>query len=267
MATRLPLKAGAVVLLCALLGGGCVDSSRPTPTPATSIAVVAPSPVSATSPRPSASTSRTQDPCDVGEDELPVLAVCQANFGGDAPTGQIAKYRIPATGWHAFNGAYKDMEAGDGIMRVGAGFVTITNVTVDACTDQRAADPPVGPGVDELAEALAALPPFEVTAPPSDVTAFGYPGMHVQIRVPLDQPSTGFEQFTGCGDHLLKTWIAPGHVSSAFNGYTSPGDTEDFWILDVAGERLVVGALTSANATPELVQERQAVLDSVVIVP
>ncbi len=111
------------------------------------------------------------------------------------------------------------------------------------------------------------MSPFEITSPPTDVTAFGYAGKHLEIRVPLDEPSDGFEMFTGCGETLLKSWIAPGHVTFAFNGYTAPGDTEEFWILDVEGTRAVISALTSANASAELVAERQAVLDSVVIIP
>ncbi|HEX5827067.1 MAG TPA: hypothetical protein VFY23_06075, partial [Candidatus Limnocylindrales bacterium] len=65
----------------------------------------------------------------------------------------------------------------------------------------------------------------------------------------------------------LRSWISPGHVSSSFNGYTGPGDTEAFWIFDQDGKRLVVAALTSANASPALIAERQALLDSVTIEP
>lgn len=269
------MSAAPAALLCVLLAGGCGGLGAPTRTAATPTGLATRTPVVADSPtlvaassRALASPSETADPCAVGEDELPVSGTCQASFiNADEPTPPFARYAIPGTGWRAFNGTYKDVEAGDGIQRVGVLFVTITNLTVDACTQQRPADPPIGPTVDDLAAGLAALQPFEVTAPPTDVTAFGYAGKHLEVRVPPEQPSDGFEMFTGCGDHLLKSWLSPGHVSFAFNGYTAPGDTEEFWILDAHGRRLVISALTSAKASAELVEERQAVLDSVTIIP
>lgn len=264
MAARLSVNVAPAVLLCALTAGSCGGASAPAPT-ATPTSITTGAPVAAASP-----TATATDPCEVDEDlgELPANATCRTSFiNPDDPIAPFAQYTIPAPGWRAFNGTFKDVETDDGVQRVGALFVTITNLTIDACERQRPAVPPIGPSVDDLAAGIAALPPFEVTAPPTDVTAFGYAGKHVAIRVPFDQPSSGFEMFTGCGSQLLKSWIAPGHVSFAFNGYTAPGDTEEFWILDVEGTRLIISALASANASAELVAERQAVLDSVVIIP
>jgi hypothetical protein len=176
---------------------------------------------------------------------------------------------IPAEGWSAFLGPYKDVQEGEGLQRVSVNFADIRNLTVDACKNQRALDPPVGPTVNDLAAALAALPPFEVTSPPSDVTAFGYSGKHVEIRVPLDQPIddvTGSADFAGCQSFTLRTWIAP-PLSFAFYGYTAPGDTEEFWILDVDGARIVIAALRTANASADMLAEQQAVLGSIVIQP
>lgn len=267
------IVSASVVLTACTSGPSAIPSLTATRSPAaTRLPTTAPAPTGVPAGTPVAAASPTDtvaNPCEVDEDfgELPALATCSTSFIDDEPTPPLAQYTIPAAGWRAFNGAFKDVEADDGSQRVGAPFVTITNLTIDACDDQRPADPPIGPSVDDLATGLAALPPFEVTSPPTDVTAFGYAGKHLEIRVPLDHPSEGFERFTGCGDHLLKSWIAPGHVSFAFNGYTAPGDTEEFWILDVDGARLVVAALTSANASAELVAERQAILDSIVIIP
>ena len=235
----------------------------PAPTGGTASTPLAP-PSTNASPAP----SELADPCDVGDDELPAGATCQASFiNFDHPSPPFARYTIPAAGWRLFNGTYKDVEVAGEIERVGAQFVTIANVTVDACDQQRPLDPSVGSTIDDLAAELAGLGPFEVISPPADAVAFGYPVKHLEIRVPFDQPSEGFERFTGCGDQLLKSWISPGHVSFAFNGYTAPGDSEAYWILDVKGTRVVIAALTSANASADLVAERQRVLDSVVIVP
>ena len=56
----------------------------------------------------------------------------------------------------------------------GLSITTVTNLATDGCLDPTPLDPPVGPTVDDLATALSQLAPFEVTAPPTDVTLVGY---------------------------------------------------------------------------------------------
>ena len=279
MAVRPSVTRALAALLAALIAGGCAGPSGPPTATSTALAgsaepasrapdETASPALTLASPTSGTSSPAAADPCEVGDEDLPVGAICQASFASaDEPVPPYARFKIPAVGWRPFNGVYKDVDGPDGTQRVGALFVMISGLTVDACSQQVPRVPAIGPDVDHLADALTELPPFEVTAEPTEVTAFGHAGKHLEIRVPLDQPSTGFESFTGCGSHLLKTWISPGHVSSAFNGYTGPGDTEEYWILDVAGQRLVILALTSADASPELVRERDAILDSVQILP
>jgi hypothetical protein len=174
-------------------------------------------------------------------------------------------YTIPAPGWFSFIGPYKDVEDRD--ERVNVLIAGIENVTIDACKQQQPAEPPVGASVGDLAAALSNLPPFEVTSPPMEVTAYGYSGMHVQIRVPLDLVYRAeFDSFIGCQEAVLRSWIAA-PLSFAFYGYVAPGDTEDFWILDVEGTRVVIAALATANASKDLRAEQQAILDSIVIEP
>jgi hypothetical protein len=186
----------------------------------------------------------------------------------DFPAGPCAIFEVPAEGWNAFLGPYKDCEKdGQLVERVSALITDVTNLTVDGCTDHRRLDPRVGPSVDDLATALTELPPFEVASPPVDVTMYGYSGQHLQLRVPEDMPhASASGRFEDCSNGSLETWIAPG-LGFAFYGYTGPGDTEDFWILDVDGTRIVVIALTSPGASEELIAERQVVLDSIVIEP
>ena len=88
---------------------------------------------------------------------------------------------------------------------------------------------------------LARLPdPFKVTSPPRQVTLYGYCGKHLELTVPdLPHEGEGSESgFTECVDGNLKSWIAP--TAGAFYGYSGPGYTEEFWILDVEGSRLVI---------------------------
>jgi hypothetical protein len=129
----------------------------------------------------------------------------------------------------------------------------------------------VGPSVDDLASALAELAPFQVTSPPTDVTFAGHRGTHLAWTVP-DFPvdGTGDQQrIADCVGGNLKSWVAfvdtePG---DAYYGYTGPGYSEEFWILDVDGTRLMIAAEQSAGSPPEDIAERDAILESIVIEP
>jgi hypothetical protein len=259
----------ALAFVLALSGCGTSTVATPSPLLTATGTPVAPTVSSVPSVEPSPAPTPA-DPCDVGAfRELPVSATCWVDPDADEATPLRVTYTVPAEGWSAFLGAYKDVGEDGELQRVNVLAAQITNVTVDACTEQRATDPPVGPTVDDLAAALAALPPFEVASPPSDVTAYGYSGKHLTIAVPPDlewEVIAGTALFTGCYQGVLRTWIAP-PLSFAFYGYAAPGDTEEFWILDVDGTRLVIAALRSANASADMVAEQQAMLDSIVIEP
>jgi hypothetical protein len=256
----------------AMMIGGCAGTGSSATAPETVSPVALATASVPASPSAEPTPSEVPNPCDDDIGELPVGATCWiepnllATLSTDTAPVRVL-FTIPAPGWSAFIGAFKDGSQGDALQRVNVLFADIKNLTVNACTRQLPAAPQLGPAVDDLANALAALPPFEVTSPPSDVTAFGYAGKHIELTVPLDLPfDVDSRTFTGCGGGVLRAWIAP-PLSYAFNGYTAPGDTEEFWILDVEGTRLVIVALASANASPEMIAEQQAVLDSIVIKP
>ena len=166
----------------------------------------------------------------------------------------------------------------------------MTNVVTDGCRDHTALDPPVGPTVADLASALSQLEPFEVTAPPTDVTLLGYHGKHLELTVPA-LPVTGAGassasfnsvRFTDCVDGELYSWISPindnrsngllahspiGPTPGAFNAYQAPGQTEEFWILDVDGTRVVIVSFTTPGAPAADIAERDAMFDSIRIEP
>ena len=177
-------------------------------------------------------------------------------------------YEVPVDVWRQWIGAAKPADDG----HVMASITTVTNLVRHGCRDHSWADPPVGPSVDDLAAALADLAPFRVTSPPRNVTIDGYRGKYLALTVP-DLPVEGEgddRRFTGCVDGTLKSWVAaidttPG---DAFYGYNSePGRTEEFWILDVDGTRLMIEANWSPASPRKDVAEMRAVLDSIQIEP
>jgi hypothetical protein len=95
-------------------------------------------------------------------------------------------YEVPFEGWSQWIGAVKSTDGGD----VGVSITTVTNLVRHGCRDHSWADPPVGPGVDDLAAALADLAPFRVTSPPKDMTIYGYRGKYLELTVP-DLPVEG----------------------------------------------------------------------------
>ena len=186
----------------------------------------------------------------------------------DPSTPLRVVYEVPFEGWLMWIGATKPADDG----HVMVSITTVTNLVSDGCRDHSWADPPVGPSVDDLAAALADLAPFRVTSPPADVTIDGYRGEHLELTVP-DLPVKGEgddRRFVGCKEGTLKSWVAaidtePG---DAFYGYNAePGRTEEFWILDVDGTRLMIEANWSPASPGKDVAEMRAILDSIRIEP
>jgi hypothetical protein len=151
-------------------------------------------------------------------------------------------------------------------------ITTVANLVTDGCHDHTWADPPVGRSVDDLVAAMTKLAPFEVTSPPSDVTAHGYTGKHLAWTVPdLPVEKAGADTpFTDCDEGSLKSWVAfvdTADPGDAFYGYTGPGYAEEFWILDVEGTRLMIAAERSADTPQQDLDELLVILDSIRIEP
>ncbi len=168
-------------------------------------------------------------------------------------------YTIPAEGWNSWFGALKS----DGSLSI----LNVTNVVQDGCTGHVAADPPVGPTVEDMATALAALSPFVLTKPPSDVTVDGFSGKHLELTVPdLAVRVTGDDTaFTDCTDGELTSWIGK-PLGYAFYGYSQPGQVEEIWLLDVDGTRLMIQTLNSPEWSEDDIAELRSIFDSIDIV-
>jgi hypothetical protein len=245
--------AASVVIVAgvALAGGGEDGDPVDTATPATDTTTAAP-----TTP---------QDVLTLWDTDDVVLerGVYSIDPDGDDSTSLRVTFEIDADGWKSWMGAVKFSESSHIILSI----TTIDNLVREGCIDHAPADPPVGPTVDDLATALGGLAPFEVTKPASDVTVFGYPGQHLQWTVPdLAVVGSGDDRnFADCHSDVLHSWSAP-NLDGSFYGYNGePGRTEDFWILDVEGTRLVIITTASPAAPQEDLREMDAIFDSIQI--
>jgi hypothetical protein len=191
----------------------------------------------------------------------------------DPSTPLRVVYEVPVEGWSSWIGAAKFAEEG----WVAVSITSVTNLVRHGCRDHSPADPPVGPSVDDLATALADLAPFRVTSPPKDVTIYGFSGKHLELTVP-DMPfevrgdETLYTECTGFDWHrrYLMSWIAPHLLAAggyAFYGYSAPGHTEELWILDVEGTRLVIAAERSPGSPRKDLAEQRAILEYIQIEP
>jgi hypothetical protein len=250
------MKGLLAAIVIAIVSGCAGATASPSPTPRPSSA---PTP----SPTPAAQDIWSFEP--LGPIE-PGTYFIDPDLDPSTPLRVV--YEIPAEGWSQWIGAAKFNNAG----HVGVSITTVVNLVREGCREHVWADPPVGPSVDDLAAALAALAPFQVTSAPEDVTIYGYSGKHLELTVP-DLPVDGVGDhghFTGCTDGNLKSWVAPfdtAEPGDAYYGYTGPGYTEEYWILDVDGTRLMIVAERSPGSPSADLAEQQAILDSIRIEP
>ena len=183
----------------------------------------------------------------------------------DPSTPLRVTFDVPAEGWASWIGAVRFTDEG----LVGVSITTVSNLVSQGCTDHSWAEPPVGRTVDELATALAGLAPFRVTSPPEEVSIDGYRGTYLEWTVPKDQPVSDDGGFIGCVDEQLMSWVAAIDTTpeDAYYGYTGPGFTEEFWIIDVEGTRIMIETARSAGSRTEDIAEMHAIVDSIRIEP
>lgn len=117
--------------------------------------------------------------------------------------------------------------------------------------------PRPGSSVDELANALAALPNLTVTTP-TDITIDGFHGKQLTMTAP--------SSLAGCSlspDGDMRIWDYP--LGATFG--MSAGDRVRVWILDVDGQRLVIESTEPTGQTAVTKSEVQGVLDSIHLAP
>jgi hypothetical protein len=133
----------------------------------------------------------------------------------------------------------------------------IDGTVVDPCTDHTSVKPKPGPGVDELAQALAHQA-GTTSVPPAPVTVGGYRGKVVELTVTAD--------ISKCGNGVDGFWI-----------WTSPdgdrryvqdtNEVDRIYILDVGGQRYTFNADFAPRTTAADRAELETILGSVTIEP
>jgi hypothetical protein len=252
------LLVAAVAAVVAVVGTLLVAAGDADPedqVPATSTPTTAPTTSTSTTAPDSA-----QDMMDL-EDRGVIVPLAPGRYfldpDGDDATPLRVTYQIAPADWEAWFGAVKLLVA-DASQSTGLSIATVTNLATDGCWDPTPLDPPVGPTVDDLAVALSQFAPFEVTAPPTDVTLFGYEGKHLELAGP-----------TGPGDCLdADPYNRTSPISGgSFSGDDGPGLALELWILDVEGTRLVLGKFDNPQSSAQDLAERDAVFDTIRIDP
>jgi hypothetical protein len=114
---------------------------------------------------------------------------------------------------------------------------------------------PLGPTAAELAAAIVGAPAWHATGP-TNATIGGRRALHVQFSVPTTAglgPDGRFDMFGKLGE--VQEW-----------GFVL-GQEFDVYMLDVAGERIVIDAFHYAGTSASDLAAQQAVLDSIQINP
>lgn len=200
-----------------------------------------------TTPTPSPTPRATPQP--LGNGPLDAGATVATGLGPNESTS--VTFTVPE-GWEGFAGACVLPITGTvGPDGMGICFSEVNvGLYSDPChgaTGQP--DIPVGPTVDELANALAAQTAYEATTP-SDVTLGGYSGKRMDLQLPADVASCDNGEFYPWGGSIYAQ---------------GPNNRWHLWILDVEGDHLIIISTDFAGTPAEDRAEQQAIVDSIEI--
>lgn len=162
-----------------------------------------------------------------------------------------ARFTIP-DGWDGWFGPARGIEEPrDGYVGVLIGDVedVATRVCSGAVSEMR----PVGNTASELLEALTEIPRHALVDGPEQVSFDGLPATHLTLVGEADAT---------CGEgSVLELWNAPG--AGLLIPALGPNSTIDLWVVDFAGEAILVSA-SSARGTPGWAKrELDGIVDSI----
>lgn len=159
-------------------------------------------------------------------------------------------FTMPNSGWSVMPVSGTDIWTAGDLPPNGAALVFNLGgwLYSDPCTNgETSADVPVGPTVDDFANALAEHPLLEVTTP-VDIELAGYSGKYLDLQVPDD--------ISECAAYRAwEYWLYA----------QGPSHRWHLWILDVDGVRVVVESQDYEGTPAEVQTELQAIVESIQI--
>jgi hypothetical protein len=131
----------------------------------------------------------------------------------------------------------------------------ITHIFGNACHWKGTVDAVAGTNLDSFASSLAGQQE-QGTSGPTDVTFAGYPAK----RVVLAEPA-GFDA-SACDDGVVRPW--PDVGGDVTGGWRQrPGQTDDVYMLDVKGKRVVIDAWHFPGTSEADITEMEEILASI----
>ena len=203
------------------------------------------------SPSPSATPTTTPNPTPVSTPAVSELSEGPIVAGQYITTidGFTYRFTVPKSGWSwsvDAQGVYQGDDSKIAIFWPGG---DMSDLYRRACESSGTGFDP-GPSVDELANALAALEDFEVTAP-ADVTVSGYDGKRVALTVPMDV------------DVNSPTCLNNNYSLSSARWFQAAGQTDDMRILDVDGERQLIVTSNTPGTPGNVTAQLEAMVEFV----
>lgn len=173
-------------------------------------------------------------------------------------------FTMPAAGWYAPLEAWrigKNVAGGSDLFDLYVTPLIVGNVYTGGCHWRGTElNPPVGPTVDDLATALAAL---AGASPPAAVTVGGNSGKKVELSTPADlDPVTECDRDGGGSDGIFGRFVFDRGFSA--HPYThGKGQHQTIYILDVDGTRQVIDAMYLPGASAADRAEQDQIVASI----
>lgn len=223
---------GPAAIIAIALASCQVGSSEPTATPTVTMTA---EPTATPAPR-----LNGQDPLDAGRYQ--VNAGLSTDVSVAVPSGWSA-----GGDWVVIGSRGNDLPDGMAIR-----FYTIPNLAANPLAHSEGnLDPPVGPTVDDMVQAIVAHPAWTATEP-TDITIDGHAGQLVAITIPMDVELPA--------DDTFYLYAEPG--GGGIWGW-APGQTFDWYIVDVDGKRLIIDSFHYPGTSEEDLAAQRTVVESV----